>query len=50
MDNQAASKSVDSLINYETIKYFGNERVEVDKYYKYMKKYSEAALKTNVTN
>lgn len=27
-ENQASAKAVDSLINYETVKYFGNEEHE----------------------
>ncbi|KAH7677634.1 Cadmium-transporting ATPase protein [Dioscorea alata] len=45
-DNDASSKSIDSLLNYETVKYFNNESFEVSKYDKYLKKYEDAALKT----
>lgn len=31
-DNNARSQSVDSLLNYETVKYYGCEDYEVDKY------------------
>ena len=31
-DNDASTKSLDSLINYETVKYFGNEEHEAERY------------------
>ena len=37
---------VDSLINYETVKYFGNERHEVQRLDHYLKRYEDAHLKT----
>ncbi|KAL1348647.1 hypothetical protein HN51_024634 [Arachis hypogaea] len=45
-DNDASTKAIDSLINYETVKYFNNEDYEADKYDEYLKKYEGAALKT----
>ncbi|KAG7946624.1 hypothetical protein I3843_14G049900 [Carya illinoinensis] len=45
-DNDASSRAVDSLINYETVKYFNNEAYEVDKYDEYLRRYEDAALKT----
>ncbi|WP_277061528.1 ABCB family ABC transporter ATP-binding protein/permease, partial [Rivihabitans pingtungensis] len=32
LDSQANSKAIDALLNYETVKYFGNERYEVARY------------------
>ncbi len=32
LDSQSNSQAFDSLINYETVKYFGNERLELDRY------------------
>lgn len=32
LDSQANSRAIDSLINYETVKYFNNERFEADRY------------------
>ena len=46
-DNEAGNKAVDSLINYETVKYFNNEQYEAGVYNKYLKKYEEASLKTS---
>ncbi|XP_047520946.1 iron-sulfur clusters transporter ABCB7, mitochondrial isoform X1 [Pieris napi] len=45
-ENEAGNKAVDSLINYETVKYFGNERHELDKYDTSLRKYEHASLKT----
>ncbi|XP_012934691.1 ATP-binding cassette sub-family B member 7, mitochondrial [Aplysia californica] len=48
-DNEAGSKAIDSLINYETVKYFNNEKYEADQYDKYLKTYEDASLKTTVS-
>lgn len=32
MDSKANTRAIDSLLNYETVKYFGNERWEADRY------------------
>ncbi|KAL7582268.1 hypothetical protein Lser_V15G42072 [Lactuca serriola] len=45
-DNDASTRAIDSLINYETVKYFNNEQFEADEYDKYLKRYEDAALKT----
>uniref|UniRef100_A0ACD5XL70 Uncharacterized protein n=1 Tax=Avena sativa TaxID=4498 RepID=A0ACD5XL70_AVESA len=45
-DNASSTVAVDSLLNYETVKYFNNEQFEVQKYDKYLKNYEDAALKT----
>ncbi|CAO3599022.1 unnamed protein product [Absidia cylindrospora] len=44
-DNVAASKAVDSLINFESVKYFNNEKFEADQYDKPLQKYEKASLK-----
>ncbi|CAG8490886.1 17826_t:CDS:10 [Funneliformis caledonium] len=44
-DNEAATVAVDSLINYEAVKYFNNEKFEVDQYDNALKKYEKASLK-----
>ena len=45
-DTEANSKAVDSLLNYETVKYFGNEALELRRFDASMEKYEEAAVKT----
>ncbi|WCJ34912.1 Iron-sulfur clusters transporter atm1 mitochondrial [Euphorbia peplus] len=45
-DNDANTRAIDSLINYETVKYFNNEAYEADKYDEFLKRYEDAALKT----
>lgn len=44
-DNEAATKAVDSLINFEAVKYFNNEKFEADQYDKPLQKYERASLK-----
>ena len=44
-DNEASQKAMDSLINYETVKYFGNEKLESDRFHKTMHGYEEAWVK-----
>lgn len=45
-DNDASTRAIDSLINYETVKYFNNEAFEAEKYDEFLKRYEDAALKT----
>lgn len=45
-DNDASTKAIDSLINFETVKYFNNEGYEAEKYDEFLKRYEDAALKT----
>jgi ATP-binding cassette subfamily B protein len=48
-DNEARSKAVDSLLNYETVKYFGNEELEAQRYDAAWARYERAAVKSQVT-
>jgi len=45
-DTDANSKAIDSLLNFETVKYFGNEKMEADRFDVSMAKYEKAATKT----
>ena len=45
-DVEASTKAVDSLLNYETVKYFGNERWEADRYDRSMAKFEWATIRT----
>jgi ATP-binding cassette subfamily B protein len=46
-DTDANQKAIDSLLNYETVKYFGAEAREAARYDSAMAGYEEAAIKTN---
>ncbi|MCL4160264.1 UNVERIFIED_CONTAM: hypothetical protein GTU68_024929 [Idotea baltica] len=46
-DTDANQKAIDSLLNYETVKYFGAENREAGRYDAAMAGYEEAAIKTN---
>ena len=48
-DTEAQSKAVDSLLNYETVKYFGNERHEARRFDSALAAYERAAVKSQVT-
>ena len=45
-DSEANTKSIDSLINYETVKYFGNEEHEYSRYNSALLGYEEAAIQS----
>jgi ABC-type transport system involved in Fe-S cluster assembly fused permease/ATPase subunit len=45
-DTEAHSKAVDSLLNYETVKYFGNEDLEGRRFDASMARYEKAAIRT----
>ncbi|MGI8725003.1 MAG: ABCB family ABC transporter ATP-binding protein/permease [Methyloceanibacter sp.] len=45
-DTEAHSKAVDSLLNYETVKYFGNEGHEARRFDSSMARYEQAAIRT----
>jgi ATP-binding cassette subfamily B protein len=48
-DADAQTKAVDSLLNYETVKYFGNERHEAARFDQALAKYERAAVRSQVT-
>jgi len=45
-DTEANARAVDSLLNYETVKYFGNERHEFARYDSSLVNYEEATVKS----
>ena len=45
-DTDANTKAIDSLLNYETVKYFGNETMEATRFDKSMARYEIAATRT----
>ena len=46
LDTGAVARAVDSLLNYETVKYFNAEKREADRYGKAVSAYAEAAIKS----
>jgi ABC-type transport system involved in Fe-S cluster assembly fused permease/ATPase subunit len=49
MDSEANTKAIDSLLNYETVKYFGNEGHEARRYDESMQRYEAAAIRSKVS-
>ena len=49
MDSTAHSRAIDSLLNYETVKYFNNEEFEAKRYDENLERYRRAALKSQTT-
>ena len=48
-DTEANAKAIDSLLNYETVKYFGNEGHEARRYEQALQRYERAAVRSQVT-
>ncbi|QKJ67610.1 ABC transporter ATP-binding protein/permease [Deefgea piscis] len=49
LDSNANTRAIDSLINYETVKYFGNERWEAERYDASMQQWEGAAVRNQVS-
>ena len=49
MDSRANTKAIDSLLNYETVKYFGNEEYEARRYDGNLQRYEGAAVKNETS-
>ncbi len=49
LDSRANTRAVDSLLNYETVKYFNNEEYEAGRYDENLQKYESAAVKNEVS-
>jgi len=49
MDSKANQKAIDSLLNFETVKYFGNEAFEAKRYDENLARYQSAAIKSQKT-
>ena len=45
-DERAHTKAIDSLLNFETVKYFGNEAHEADRFDRSMARYEDAAVRS----
>lgn len=49
LDSNANSKAIDALLNYETVKYFGNEGYEVDRYDGNLARWVDSSVKNQVS-
>ncbi|MFN5349258.1 MAG: ABCB family ABC transporter ATP-binding protein/permease [Polaromonas sp.] len=49
LDSSAHSRAIDSLLNYETVKYFNNEDFETRRYDENLERYRKAAIKSQRT-
>ena len=49
MDGEANTKAIDSLLNYETVKYFGNEEHEANRFDQALRSYEVSAIKSKVS-
>jgi ATP-binding cassette subfamily B protein len=49
IDTETSVRSVDALLNYETVKYFGNEAYEAARYDESLQRYERAAVRTRST-
>ncbi len=49
LDSKANTKAIDSLLNYETVKYFGNEEFEARRYDESMQRWEQAAVKSQTS-
>ena len=49
LDSKANTRAIDSLLNYETVKYFNNEGFEAGRYDESLQKYESAAVRNEVS-
>jgi len=49
LDSRANIRAVDSLLNYETVKYFNNEQFEANRYDRSLERWQEAAIKSQTS-
>jgi ABC-type transport system involved in Fe-S cluster assembly fused permease/ATPase subunit len=49
LDSKANTRAIDSLLNYETVKYFGNERYEARRYDDHMEHWEAAAVRNQTS-
>ena len=48
-DSEASTRAIDSLLNFETVKYFGNESHEADRFNQSMSRYEIAAVRSQTS-
>jgi ATP-binding cassette subfamily B protein len=49
LDSRANTKAIDSLLNYETVKYFGNEEYEAKRYDQGLQSFENAAVRSQTS-
>lgn len=49
LDSRANTRAIDSLLNYETVKYFGNERFEAERYDESLIRWERAAVRSQTS-
>ncbi len=49
LDSSANGRAMDSLLNYETVKYFNNDTLEIDRYRQTMEQWEDVAVKSQTT-
>lgn len=49
LDSQSSNQSIDSLINYETVKYFNNEQLELERYDRTLCEWEDMAVKSQTS-
>ena len=49
LDSKANTRAIDSLLNYETVKYFGNEQYEANRYDHHMERWEAAAVRNQTS-
>lgn len=49
LDSKANTRAIDSLLNYETVKYFGNEQYEANRYDNHMEHWESAAVRNQTS-
>ncbi len=49
LDSKANTRAIDSLLNYETVKYFGNEQYEAQRYDRHMEQWETAAVRNQTS-
>ena len=49
LDSKANTRAIDSLLNYETVKYFGNEEYEARRYDEGLQRYEQAAVRSQTS-
>lgn len=49
LDSRANTRAIDALLNYETVKYFGNEEYEAKRYDEGLQRYEQAAVRSQTS-